>query len=80
MKTTLISLLTATLMGFAIQATGRAIGVAELTSIFFAAGLMAWTINQYGRQPAALIATRPIRLPLKLSVKHLAHQEHRLAA
>ncbi len=66
MKTTLISLLAAALLGFASFASGRSFDAAGLTAILFAAGLAAWTIAQYRRQPRCLTLDRPIRLPLKL--------------
>ena len=64
MKTTLLSVLTAILLGFAAQAGGRSFDAASLVSIVFTTGLVAWTIAQYSRQPRVLIANRPIRFPV----------------
>jgi hypothetical protein len=64
MKTALISILTATLLGFASLASGRAFDAADFAAILFATGLVAWTIAQYSRQPRLLKLPRPIRLPL----------------
>jgi hypothetical protein len=64
MKTALISVLTATLLGFAALASGRPFDAADFTAILFTTGLVAWTIAQYSRQPRALSVNRPIRLPV----------------
>ncbi|MDB6113928.1 MAG: hypothetical protein JWQ83_835 [Lacunisphaera sp.] len=80
MKTALISLLTATILGFASRLGGRAFDAADFTAILFAAGLVAWTIEQYSREPRVLSATRPIRLPLKVRPNHAPVTARRLAA
>jgi hypothetical protein len=80
MKTTLISLLTATLLGFASLASGRPFDAADFTAIMFAIGLVAWTIDQYSRPPRALTMARPIRLPATLSVRRPQAPASRLAA
>lgn len=64
MKTALISLLTAILLGFASYASGRAFDAADFTAILFATGLAAWTIDQYGREFRPLNRAKPIRLPI----------------
>jgi hypothetical protein len=79
MKTALISILTATLLGFASLASGRAFDAADFTAILFATGLVAWTVAQYGRQPRLLALSRPIRLPL-VAVHREPAQVVRLAA
>lgn len=66
MKTTLISLLSAALLGFASYASNHSFDAAGLTAVLFATGLATWTILQYSRQPRRLTLDRPIRLPLKL--------------
>jgi len=66
MKTTLISLLSAALLGFASFASNHSFDAAGLTALLFATGLAAWTILQYSRQPRRLTLARPIHLPLKL--------------
>ncbi len=66
MKTTLTSVLAATLLGFASLASGRPFDAADFTAILFATGLVAWTIEQYSRQPRILTAVRPIRFPVNL--------------
>ena len=63
MKTALISLLTATLLGFASYASGRPFDAADFTAIVFATGLAAWTVNQYGREFRPLTQAKPLRLP-----------------
>ncbi|HRG54819.1 MAG: hypothetical protein JNG82_08435 [Opitutaceae bacterium] len=65
MKTALISVLTATLLGFASLASGRHFDAADFTAIMFTTGLVAWTIGQYSRAPRALSLARPIRLPIQ---------------
>jgi hypothetical protein len=79
MKTALISVLTATLLGFAFLASGRAFDAAEFTAILFSTGLAAWTMAQYSRQPRVLTLSRPIRLPLVTRHREPA-QAVRLAA
>ncbi|MDI1320422.1 MAG: hypothetical protein PSW75_09565 [bacterium] len=64
MKTALISLLTATLLGLASLASGRHFDAADFTAILFTTGLVAWTIDQYSREPREL--HRPIRFPVNL--------------
>ena len=80
MKTALLSLFTATLMGLASYASGHAFGAAEFTAVLFATGLVAWTIKQYSRQPLALVAVQPIHLPVRLDVQRLQIRSRRLAA
>jgi len=65
MKTALISVLTATLLGFASLASGRPFDAADFTAILFTTGLVAWTIDQYSREPRYL-AERPLRFPVNL--------------
>jgi hypothetical protein len=79
MKTTLLSVLTATLLGFASFASGRPFDAADFTAILFTTGLVAWTIEQYTRIPRSLAWSRPIRLsaPMRISRSRSAH---RLAA
>jgi hypothetical protein len=80
MKTALTSVLTATLLGFASIASGRPFDAADFTAILFATGLVAWTIEQYSRQPRVLSLARPIRLPVNLGARHAPAQDSRLAA
>lgn len=68
MKTALISVLTATLLGFASLASGRHFDAADFTAIMFTTGLVAWTIGQYSRTPRALSLARPIHLPIQAGV------------
>lgn len=63
MKTTLASVLTATLLGFAALASGRHFDAADFTAIVFTTGLVAWTIGQYSRTSRPLLIARPIRFP-----------------
>ena len=69
MKTTLISVLTATLLGFASLASGRPFDAADFTAIVFTTGLVAWTMGQYSRAPRALTIARPIQLPTRVNVR-----------
>lgn len=62
MNTALISVLTATLLGFASLASGRLFDAADLIAILFTTGLVAWTMTQYNRSPRPLALARPIRL------------------
>ena len=80
MKTTLISLFTATLLGFATFANTQAFTAADFIAIAFAAGLVAWTVEQYSRVPQALDLACPIRLPALPAVHHTVKQTARLAA
>jgi hypothetical protein len=80
MKTTLISLLTATLLGFAAQLSGHTLNAADLPSILFAAGLAAWAISQYSFKPAALTVARPFRLPVRLHRENSPANSMQLAA
>lgn len=79
MKTTLISVLTATLLGIASLASGRHFA-ADFTAIVFATGLLAWTIEQYSRKPRVLSLVRPIHLPVGLAVSSARVTASRLAA
>lgn len=80
MKTTLITVLVATLLGFAFTFSNDFSGFAEIISLLFAAGLTAWTVSQYQRQPVPLMVTRPIRLPIKLPVQRVPMQRIRQVA
>lgn len=80
MKTTLISVLTATLLGFASFVSGRHFDAADFTAILFATGLVAWTIEQYSRQSRVLTATRPLRLHVNLGGSKARAAAGRLAA
>jgi len=80
MKTTLISVLTATLLGIASFASGRPFDAADFTAILFTTGLVAWTIEQYSREPRQLTANRPIRFPVNLGGAQAKPVISRLAA
>jgi hypothetical protein len=69
MKTALISVLTATLLGFASLASGRPFDAADFIAIAFTTGLVAWTLNQYSRVPRMLTMVRPLRLPLHVPAR-----------
>jgi hypothetical protein len=66
MKTSLISILTATFLGFASLASNRPFDAADFMAILFTVGLVAWTVNQYSREPRPLALARPIRLPVSV--------------
>jgi hypothetical protein len=80
MKTALTSLLTATLLGLASRASGRAFDAADFIAILFATGLVAWTIVQYTRVPRGLSLNRPIRFPVNLGGRQAKVTPGRLAA
>lgn len=80
MKTALISILAATILGFASFAGGRHFDAADFVSITFAVGLAAWTIGQYSRVPRPLTWARPIHLPVTPVVRREAVAQERLAA
>lgn len=80
MKTALISVLTATLLGFASVASGRPFDAADFTAIIFTIGLIAWTVNQYSREPRSLLVARPIRLPAPIQARVSTARVNRLAA
>jgi len=79
MKTTLIALFTAALLGLASRLSGRSFDAADFTAILFATGLVAWTIEQYSCETRVLIAVRPLPFPVsrprsldKISAERLA--------
>jgi hypothetical protein len=80
MKTALISVLTATLLGFASLASGRHFDAADFTAIMFTTGLVAWTIGQYSRTPRGLDIARPIQLPARVGVRPIQSLDVRQAA
>ena len=80
MKTALISVLTATLLGFASLASGRPFDAADFTAFLFSTGLVAWTIAQYSREPRALSVNRPIHFPVNLGAGRAKSPAGRLAA
>ncbi len=80
MKTALISVLTATLLGFASLASGRPFDSADFVAILFTTGLVAWTVAQYNRTPRALSLARPIRLPLRALTSRTGGNPARVAA
>ena len=80
MKTALISVLTATLLGFASLASGRPFDAADFTAIIFTLGLVAWTVDQYSREPRPLLRDRPIRVPTSMPTRVTVSKAHQLAA
>ena len=80
MKTALTSLLTATLLGFASIASGRLFDAADFIAIAFTVGLIAWTVEQYSREPRSLTVARPIHLPVTTGAMPTAKASCRLAA
>lgn len=80
MKTALLSVLTATLLGFASLASGRHFDAADFTAIMFTTGLVAWTIEQYSRAPRALTVVRTFRFPARVKVGAAKAPALRLAA
>jgi hypothetical protein len=82
MKTALISLSLATLLGLASYVSALSFNAGQLISVLFVAGLAAWTITLYGRKlkPLTLTVARPIHLPIKMNHRDLSAQASRLAA
>lgn len=80
MKTSLFSVLTATVLGFVSQASGRPFDAADFTAIVFATGLVAWTVEQYSREPRTLVVARPLRLPFVRRAPLSSDNDRRLAA
>lgn len=80
MKTALISVLTATLLGFASLASGRPFDAADFTAIIFTVGLVAWTVDQYSREPRPLLRDRPIRVPTSMPSRLTVSKAQRVAA
>ena len=75
MKTTLVSLFIAALLGIAFS-----INAAELISTLFVIGLFAWTFRQYRRPAPVPTFERPIRPPGRIAVQALNAPSHQLAA
>ena len=73
-------ILPATLLGFASLASGRPFDAADFTAILFTTGLVAWTIDQYAREPRVLILNRPIRFPVNVGGGQAKPVPSRLAA
>jgi len=80
MKTALISVLTATLLGIASLASGRPFDAADFIAILFSTGLVAWTVAQYSHAPRPLSLVRPIRLPAALGGRSANTLVSRVAA
>ena len=80
MKTALISVLTATLLGFGTLASGRPFDAADYTAIIFTICLVAWTVDQYSRVPRPLLRNRPLHAPAPVQSRMPAARIHRLAA
>lgn len=79
MKTALISLLAATFVGLVSTASG-AFDAAHFISALLATGLVAWTLEQYSREPRPLTKARPIRLRAPMAVPAAPKHAVRLAA
>ncbi|HEY4300274.1 MAG TPA: hypothetical protein VGM73_05340 [Candidatus Didemnitutus sp.] len=80
MKTALISIFTATLLGVLAFASGRSFSAADFLTILFSVGLVAWTVDQYSREPRILNLERPIRLPVSPRTVRVEAEVERLAA
>lgn len=80
MKTTLLSLLAATIFGLVSLAGGRPFDAVDFIAAVFATGLAVWTIEQYSREFRPLTIARPIRLPALPVNRHSGKQVGRLAA
>ena len=82
MKTALISLSIATLLGLASYVSALSFNAEQLIAVLFVAGLAAWTITLYSRKlkPLNVRVPRPIHFPIKMNNRNLSAQTHRLAA
>lgn len=80
MKTALLSVLTATLLGFALFTGGRHFDAANFTAVLFTTGLVAWTIDQYSRTPRQQSADQSLRFPTRAQVRSAKASAIRLAA
>jgi hypothetical protein len=80
MKTTVISLFTAALLGLASFASNHSFSAEELISLLFVTGLVGWTVTMYSRKPKPLTVARPIHLPLKAEIHSFPGKSQRLAA
>lgn len=78
MKTVLISLLSATLVGFAFMTSVQPVDAADFISLFFVTGLVLWTLAQYGQQPRAISLNRVSRV--QQAARPAVLQATRLAA
>lgn len=72
MKTALIALVFASLLGIASLASGRAFDAADFLALAFVTGLLAWTMAQYRTEPRALTKAPRIFLPLNSSTPPMA--------
>lgn len=80
MKATLVSLLTAALLGTAYFATNQNFDAGTLTAALFTVGLVGWTMAQYGRVSRPINLERPIRFPTPVRVTPRTPRTARLAA
>ncbi|MDD3179933.1 MAG: hypothetical protein PHQ04_06220 [Opitutaceae bacterium] len=82
MKALATLLLVAAFLVTALIASGYSPDAADFVSIFFAAGLSGWTLQEYSRKPRPLTAvSRPITLPVSRHAPSLAPASaHRVAA
>lgn len=81
MKTTITSLFAATLLGFASLMSNQSIDAAGFLAIAFAAGLVAWAVNEYGREtPLPKRRAKTIAFAIAAKAPHAGHAAGRLAA
>lgn len=80
MKTALVSLLSATLIGFVSVINGRSFDAADFIAIAFAVGLAAWTFAQYSRTPRPLTYAKPIHLTVSSQTRQVSRPARQLAA
>jgi hypothetical protein len=82
MKTALISLSIATLLGLASYVSALSFNAEQLIAVLFVAGLATWTITLYSRKlkPLTVRVAQPIHFPIKMNNRDLSAQNHRLAA
>jgi hypothetical protein len=80
MKTALVSVYTAILLGFVSLASGRHLDAADFMAILFTVGLVAWTVSQYTRQPRPLLVVHPVNQPAPRQVRASVVTGQRLAA
>ncbi|HUG13066.1 MAG TPA: hypothetical protein VMM36_18765 [Opitutaceae bacterium] len=81
MKTTVITLFAATLLGSASLMSNYSIDAAGFLAIAFAAGLVAWTASEYGREtPLPKRRAKTLAFTIPASAARTGHAAGRMAA
>lgn len=81
MKTTIITLFAATLLGFASLISNESIDAAGFLAIAFAVGLVAWAVDEYGREtPLPERRAKTVAFAIHASAPRTGRAVSRLAA